>query len=152
MRLTLFTDYCLRVLMYLSQHPDKLCTAREIAGNYGISLNHVVKVVHRLSQLGYIESLKGKGGGIRLRRRPENINLWAVVQTLEPDFTLVECFDKEHNTCRIVSACGLRGILRDAMQAFGDSLAQYSIADAVSRPQLFATLLAPKQKKEGASP
>jgi Rrf2 family nitric oxide-sensitive transcriptional repressor len=148
MRLTLFTDYCLRTLMYLSQHSEKRCTAREIADNYGISQNHIAKVVHRLSQLGYIESVKGKGGGVRLRGKPEHINLWAVVQALEPDFTLMECFDKAHNTCRIVSACGLKVILRDALQAFGDTLAQYSITDAISQPKLFATLLSPGPKKE----
>jgi len=147
MRLTLFTDYCLRTLMYLSQNPDRRCTAREVAEGYKISLNHIVKVVHRLSQLGYIEGTKGKGGGIRLRMKSEDINLWAMVQELESDFTLVECFDKKHNTCRIVSACGLKVILHDAMKAFSAILAQYSIADAVAQPKLFAPLLAPDRKE-----
>lgn len=141
MRLTLFTDYCLRTLMYLSQHPDRRCTAREIAAGYNISLNHIAKVTHRLSQLGYIEGTKGKGGGIRLRLKPEKINLWTLVQALEPDFTLVECFDKEHNTCRIVSACGLKTILHDAIKAFAATIAQYSLADALIKPELFKPLL-----------
>lgn len=149
MRLTMFTDYSLRTLMYLSQHQGRLCTAREIAEGYGISLNHIVKVVHRLSQLGFIDSTKGKGGGIKLSRPPEEMNLWNLVQELETDFTVVECFDKAHNTCRIVSACGMKAILQEAMKAFAHTLSQYTIADAVSKPQLFSTLLLPDQKKEG---
>lgn len=146
MRLTMFTDYSLRALMYLSQHPDRLCTAREIAESYGISLNHMVKVVHRLSQLGYIDSMKGKGGGIRLRSPAQEINLWTVVKALEPDFTVVECFDREHNTCRVVSACGLKSILQEAMAAFAGTLSKYSIADAIAQPQLFASLTALEKK------
>lgn len=149
MRLTMFTDYSLRTLMYLSQHKGRLCTAREIATSYGISLNHMVKVVHRLAQLGYIKSAKGKGGGIALNQPPETLNLWELVKTLEPDFTVVECFDREHNTCRVVSACGLKSILQEAMQAFADTLAKYSIADAVAKPQLFAALLAPERDDSG---
>lgn len=141
MRLTMFTDYSLRSLMYLSQHRERLCTAREIAESYGISLNHVVKVVHRLSQLGYIKTVKGKGGGIMLNKPPEALNLWELVQALEPDFTVVECFDREHNSCRVVSACGLKSILHEAMQAFAKTLANYTIADAVAKPQLFASLM-----------
>jgi Rrf2 family nitric oxide-sensitive transcriptional repressor len=132
--------------MYLSQYPDKICTAREIAESYNISRNHIVKVVHRLSQLGYIESMKGKGGGIRLNKKPEDINIWELVKTLEPDFLLVECFSKDHNTCRIVSVCGLKSILQDAMKSFAATLAKYSIADAITQPQLFSGLLAPDKK------
>lgn len=146
MRLTMFTDFSLRTLMYLSQHQDRLCTAREIAEAYGISLNHIVKVVHRLSQLGFIDSMKGKGGGIKLSKPPEELNIWEVVSALEPDFTVVECFDSDHNTCRVVSACGLKAILQDAMKAFADTLAQHNVADAIATPQLFATLLIPKDK------
>ena len=146
MRLTMFTDYSLRTLMFLSQNQDRLCTAREIAQSYGISLNHIVKVVHNLAQLGYIKTLKGKGGGIRLSRPPEELNLWELVKALEPDFTVVECFDQQHNTCRVVSACGLKSILHEAMQAFGNTLAQYSVADAIAQPQLFATLLQPEKE------
>lgn len=144
MRLTMFTDYSLRTLMYLSQHPDRLCTAREIAEIHGISLNHIVKVVHKLSQLGYIRSLKGKGGGIRLSRPPEELNLWELVKALEPDLTLVECFDQDHNTCRVASSCGLKSILHEAMQAFEATLKKYSVADAIAKPRFFASFLPPK--------
>lgn len=140
MRLTMFTDYALRTLMYLSQHQERLCTAREVADSYGVSLNHIVKVVHRLSQLGYIKSVKGKGGGIKLNRPPEEINLWELVKSMEPDLTLVECFDPQHNTCRVVSACGLKSILHEAMQAFEATLMKYSIADTISKPRLFSSL------------
>lgn len=141
MRLTMFTDYSLRTLMYLSQHQERLCTSREIAESYGISLNHIVKVVHKLSQLGYIQSNKGKGGGIRLAKTPDELNLWELVKALEPDFTVVECFDREHNSCRVVSACGLKSILHEAMQAFAATLARYTVADAIAKPQLFASLM-----------
>lgn len=144
MRLTMFTDYSLRTLMYLSQHQERLCTSREIAESYGISLNHIVKVVHKLSQLGYIQSNKGKGGGIRLAKTPDELNLWELVKALEPDFTVVECFDREHNSCRVVSACGLKSILHDAMQAFANTLARYTVADTIAQPQLFASLTEPK--------
>lgn len=141
MRLTLFTDYSLRTLMYLSQHQNRVCTAREIAEKYDISLNHIVKVVHKLSQLGFIDSMKGKNGGIRLNREPAKINLWHLIKGLEPDFSVVECFNTSSNTCRIVLACGLRNIFQEAMQAFADTLAKYSLADAIAKPQLFAELL-----------
>lgn len=141
MRLTLFTDYSLRTLMYLSQYQDKMCTAREIAEKYDISLNHMVKVVHKLSQLGFIYSMKGKNGGIKLNLPPEKINLWELIQKLEPDFTIVECFNSDHNTCRIVSACGLKVIFQEAMQSFAKTLSKYSLADALAKPEVFADLL-----------
>ncbi len=146
MRLTMFTDYSLRTLMYLSQHQDRVCTAREVAERYNISLNHIVKVVHKLSQLGFINSMKGKNGGITLNRPPEEINLWDLVKKLEPDFTIVECFDSNSNTCRIVSACGLRTIFQDAMQSFASTLAKRSLADAVAKPQVFFDSLVTEDK------
>lgn len=148
MRLTLFTDYSLRTLMYLLQHPDRVCTAREIAEKYNISLNHIVKVVHKLSQLGFIDSMKGKNGGIKLSREPEKINLWHLIKGLEPDFTLVECFNSNDNTCLVVSACGLKSIFHEAALAFANTLEKYSLADAVAKPQLFAELLIAEKPKK----
>lgn len=140
MRLTMFTDYSLRTLMYLSLNKDRVCTAREITEKYNISLNHTVKVVHKLSQAGYISSMKGRGGGLRLDILPENINLWQVIKLLEPDFNVVECFDKEHNSCKIVSVCDLKIILEEATHAFCDTLAKYSLADIISKPGAFNEL------------
>ncbi|MCC6597991.1 MAG: Rrf2 family transcriptional regulator [Alphaproteobacteria bacterium] len=129
MQLTLFTDYSLRVLMYLSENQDRLCTVKEISARYGISNNHIVKVVHKLAQLGYIQSQKGKGGGIAILKKPEDINLRDLVIDLEPGLTIVECFDSSTNTCKIVSACRLKGILAEALKAFLSTLARYTLAD-----------------------
>lgn len=137
MQLTLFTDYSLRTLMYLAMHQDRLCASREISERYGISQNHVVKVVHNLSRLGYIKSVKGKGGGICLSKRPDAINLRELIVELEPDLALVECFDAESNTCKIVAECKLKKVLRDALRAFLEALGECTLADIVIKPKLF---------------
>lgn len=137
MQLTQFTDYGLRSLMYLAAQPDRLCSVREIAEHYGISRNHLVKVVHRLSQLGYIISSKGKGGGIRLAHEPKALHLGNLVQELEPNMHLVECFNRETNTCTVVSACKLKHLLADANKTFIESLNQHTLADAVADKTLF---------------
>lgn len=131
MQLTVFTDYGLRVLMFAAFHSDRLCSVREISDYYGISYNHLVKVVHRLAQLGHIKSFKGKGGGIQLAGDAEQIYLGDLVRQLEPDMDLVECFDRETNTCRITSTCRLRHYLFDARQAFISMLNQHTLADTV---------------------
>jgi Rrf2 family nitric oxide-sensitive transcriptional repressor len=132
MQFTRFTDYSLRVLMYLATHGDRRCTVREIADFYGISQNHLVKVVHNLALLKYIESSKGKGGGIRLLQTPEQMNLKQLVLQLEPSLTLVECFDETSNTCRIAGNCGLKGILQQAMDTMVDFLDNYTVADTLT--------------------
>lgn len=131
MQFTRFTDYSLRVLMYLATHSDRRCTVREIADFYGVSQNHLVKVVHNLAQLGYIESSKGKGGGIKLLKAPEEMNLKQLILKLEPSLTLVECFDETTNTCRIAGNCGLKGILQQAMDTMIDYLDNYTVADTL---------------------
>jgi Rrf2 family nitric oxide-sensitive transcriptional repressor len=123
--------------MYLATHEERLCTSREISERYGISKNHVVKIVHNLSQLGYIKSVKGKGGGIGLLKKPNQINLRSLIIALETNLTLVECFDAEQNTCKIVAECKLKKILRDALKAFLDTLGEYTLADLVISPKLF---------------
>jgi len=123
--------------MYLATHRERLCTSREISEYYGISQNHLVKIVHNLSLLGYIKSVKGKGGGICLLKKPNEINLRALVIELEPNLSLVECFDVESNTCRIVAECKLKKVLRDALRAFLDTLGECTLADIVIRPKLF---------------
>lgn len=131
MQLTQFTDYGLRSLMYLAAQPDKLCSVREIAEHYAISRNHLVKVVHYLAQLGYVTSSKGKGGGIRLARKPEELRLGDLVLALESNMYLVECFNRETNTCSIISVCKLKHFLVDASRAFIEALNQHTLADAV---------------------
>lgn len=127
MQLTRYTDYGLRVLMYLAAKKDA-ATVSEIATRFGISRNHLVKVAHRLGQLGYIETARGKAGGLRLAHTPEAINVASVVRDLEPNFTLVECFST-HGQCPITPACALRGVLAKAHEAFMEALAAHTIAD-----------------------
>jgi Rrf2 family nitric oxide-sensitive transcriptional repressor len=131
MQLTQFTDYGLRSLMYLSAQPDRLCSVREIAEHYAISRNHLVKIVHRLAQLGYITSSKGKGGGIRLACKSEELRLGDIVLALEPNMYLVECFNREANTCTVVSACKLKHFLADASKVFINTLDQHTLDDVV---------------------
>ncbi len=135
MRLTLHTDYALRLLMLLAMEPDDLHTVEEVARRYGISRNHLTKVTQTLVQAGFVESQRGRGGGLRLARLAEAINLGAVVRATEDGFALVECFDAEHNTCVIASACGLRGPLDEALRAFLAVLDRYSLAELIKNPR-----------------
>ena len=137
MQLTTFTDYGLRSLMYLAARPDRLCNAREIAEHYGISRNHLVKVLHRLSQIGYIESSKGKGGGIKLAQSAHKLKIGDLVQRLEPHMNLAECFDRETNTCRIIDFCQMKHFLADGNKAFIAALNKHTLADAVGNASLF---------------
>ena len=137
MQLTIFTDYGLRALMYLAAHQDKMCSVREIADHYGISRNHLVKVVHRLSQLGLIDSSKGRGGGIKLAIAPESLKLGDFVQMVEPHMNLVECFNKDTNRCRVTANCTLKHYLTDAAKSFLDSLNRHTLADSVANKNMF---------------
>lgn len=134
MQLTLHTDYALRVLMRLAVAPERLATVEEIAGAYEISRAHLVKVVHGLARLGYVETLRGRRGGVRLARPASRIGIGRVVRDTEERFSLVECFDPEARPCRIASACHLRGALREAQEAFLAALDAYTLADLV-RPR-----------------
>jgi Rrf2 family nitric oxide-sensitive transcriptional repressor len=131
MRLTSFTDYVLRVLIYLGAHRDdgRLATIRDIATAYGISENHLMKVVHHLAKQGYVETTRGKGGGMRLARAPEQINLGAVIRGSEEDFAVVECFEEGNLKCPIEPACTLRGVLGRALCAFFEVLDGKTLAD-----------------------
>lgn len=140
MQLTIFTDYSMRTLMYLAAHRDRRCTVKDIAEGFGISRHHLVKIVHNLSRLGYVESAQGKGGGIWLAMKPEAINLRKLLLQLEPHFNLVECFDKERSHCRILSICGIKTILGEALASFFKTLEKYTLADAVSHPAKFINL------------
>lgn len=130
MRLTMYTDYSLRVLIYLgTKDNDKLTTIQEISDAYHISKNHLMKVTFELGKAGFIETVRGRGGGIRLAGRPENINVGAVVRQMEEDFHLVECFNPEGNTCPISPICGLRGVLGKALNAYLAVLDEYTLQD-----------------------
>lgn len=133
MRLTQWTDYSLRVLMYCAvhQHREQPVTISEIAEAHGISRSHLTKIVMTLSALGYLETTRGRGGGLRLLRPAEHIVLGEVVRQTETDFNLVECFDAQTNQCRIAGVCGLRHVLGDALNAYLARLDAVTLADLV---------------------
>lgn len=133
MQLTRYTDYGLRVLTFLAIRPESLATIEEISDAFGISRGHLMKVVHELGQAGYLETLRGRGGGIRLARPAERIKVGDVVRRMEGRMVLVECFDPATSQCRIEPACGLRPILDEALAAFMETLDGYSVADLVAR-------------------
>jgi Rrf2 family nitric oxide-sensitive transcriptional repressor len=133
MQLTLFSDYALRVLLYLSAHRERRVPLSEISAAYGISQHHLVKVVQLLVEERLVESVRGRGGGLRLAQEPRDINIAAVVRMTEPNLSLVECFDALTNTCPIDSACGLKHVLVRAQRAFFAELERHSLADFGSR-------------------
>lgn len=140
MRLTNFCDYSLRVLIFLGMK-NGLSSVAEISEAYGLSKNHIVKIVHNLSKLGYIHSFQGREGGIELAVRPERINLGKIIRQIEPDFDLVECFNDARNVCSISPACRLKGFLLQAKKAFLDSLGKYSLADIIKNKGALAQLV-----------
>lgn len=131
MRLTTMTDYALRLLMYLGRQPDRLCTISEVAQAYGISEAHLMKITHQLGAGGWIETLRGKGGGIRLARAVSEINLGAVVRGIETDFRMVECF-ASGSACTLVGDCRLAGVVQGALDAFQQYFDRYTLADILA--------------------
>jgi len=128
MQLTLYTDYALRMLLYLALKPEG-ATIAEVAGRYRISRNHLVKIAHKLGKVGLLETRRGRSGGLRLTRPAKDLNLGEIVRMVEPNFNIVECFDTERNVCAITPACGLRRAFYEAQQAFLKSLDRYTLAD-----------------------
>ncbi len=128
MQLTRYTDYSLRVLMYLAVHPERLATITEISTAYAISRNHLVKVVHELGTLGFIQTQRGKQGGIRLAHAAADINIGEVVRKVEKNLNIVNCTEPR---CPILPACDLKGVLFQARDAFMAVLDDYSLADLV---------------------
>lgn len=141
MQLTLYSDYSLRVLMYLALRRDEVVTITEISDAYGISRNHLVKVVHNLALQGFINTSRGKFGGMWLSRPADKINIGDVVRHTEPNFNIVECFDVENNTCPIAGLCSLQNVLGRANRQFLKELDKYSLADLTpNRGKLKAVL------------
>ncbi len=145
MRLTIYTDYSLRVLIYLATKPKgELSNIKEIAEAYNISKNHLMKVTYELGKMNIIETVRGRKGGIRLAHAPEQINIGEVVRQTEEDFYLVECFDKERNQCIITPACGLKHVLNKALQAYLAVLDEYTLDDLVKNQSTLLAYFSPK--------
>lgn len=141
MRMTAFTDYGLRVLIYLAVHEGERVTVAMIRDAFDVSESHLVKVVHFLGKAGYVTTVRGRGGGLRLALPPQRINLGAVVRATEPDPMPAECFDPSTSACRIVPVCRLRAVLGEAVDGFHAVLDRHTLADLVAnRPALVRRL------------
>lgn len=150
MKLTRYTDYALRVLMHLAARPDRLASIGEMARTYRISQNHLMKVVHDLRKAGFLDAVRGRAGGVRLARLPEDIRVGDVVRHTEGGFDLVDC-----ESCVIARACSLTGALHQALAAFMDVLDNYTLADLVRErqdglQQLLAAISAANSSAEAA--
>ena len=128
MQLTYFTDYCFRVLIHLAQHPDQKFTIDQLHSFFGISRNHLVKVIHWLGQHDYIATSRGKGGGVLLNLDPTSVNIGELFVKAEQRLDLAECMGTDCQ-CKIVASCGLQGVIRAGLTAFLDVLSDYSLAD-----------------------
>lgn len=131
MRLTAYTDYAMRTLIYLGVHRGRLVTIQDIAVLHGISKNHLTKVVHQLGRCGMVETVRGRNGGIRLRGEPHGINIGQVVRTTESDFEMAACFGSSANACANAPWCGLKGVLSAATGAYLSVLDSVTLADLI---------------------
>lgn len=132
MQLSLHSDYACRVLIYLALvRNDERVSIEDVAEAFQVSKNHLVKIVHLLGKLGYVETTRGRGGGIKLAKNPEEIAIGKVVRKTEPHFDVVECLNRDTNTCPIVGPCGLKPWLAKAMTAFLATLDEVTLADVV---------------------
>ncbi|MGH6828710.1 MAG: RrF2 family transcriptional regulator [Rhizomicrobium sp.] len=133
MRLTVYSDYALRLLMYLAVRQEGLVTIQEVADSYRISKNHLTKVAFDLGRAGFLETVRGRGGGIRLAKPPPEIGLGQVLRLTEMGSPLVECFDARTDACAISAPCRLKGVLSRALRAFFEVLDQYTLSDLTAR-------------------
>lgn len=149
MKLTLYTDYSLRVLIYLaSMQSDRLCNIQEISDVYGISKNHLMKVINNLGRIGVIETVRGRNGGFRLAVEPKDVNIGKLVRQTEDGFQLVDCMNPDHpSPCILTNYCGLTHVFREAMGAFLQVLDKYTVADIVRTPEMYQALFQ-KQLKQ----
>lgn len=141
MKLTLHTDFALRMLIYLAINRNRPSRVADVADSYGISHNHLLKVAFRLGRLGYLTTLRGRSGGIALARDPEEINLGEVVRHMEDDLALVDCMRVDGGRCAIAPACRLKGVVKMAVDAFLSVFDAYSLADIAGNREILAELL-----------
>ena len=142
MRITNYTTYSLRTLMFAALHNDRLCKVQEVADAFGISKSHLVKCVHRLGQWGFLQCVRGRNGGFRLAMPATEIAIGAVVRRTEDTLYLVECFNKPTNSCPLISRCHLSKALQRATTAFFAELDSLSIADVTRNQKVLMNLLA----------
>ncbi len=141
MKLTAFTDYSLRVLIYLATEPDRRATVAEISAAFDIKANHLTKVVHHLAKCGWVATVRGKGGGLVLALPAEQISIGRVVRDTEGAAMPAECFGPEQSHCAIVRSCRLKGVLAEAVDAFHAVLDRYTLADISRNRQALAGVL-----------
>ena len=152
MRLTVYTDYALRMLMYLALKDDGLATIEEVAQSYGISKNHLMKVAHQLGLAGYIETVRGRRGGLRLAKPAKAIRLGDVVRHTEPDMAIVMCFEPINADCAVLPYCVLRKALERARAAFLEALDNYALSDLVKPRAALQAMLAIASVKPAREP
>ncbi len=141
MHLTRYTDYALRTLIYLGINEGRTCTIAEIAERYRISNNHLMKIVHQLGKEGLIDTVRGRGGGLRLGRSPALMTVGEIVRITEDDLNIVECFDPARNQCQITSACVMSSAIGEALAAFMQVLDGVTLADVIKPEKELAKLL-----------
>lgn len=150
MHLTRFTDYALRAMGYLALEPEKRSTVGAVAKRMGMSEDHLLKVVQRLSQAGLVKTIRGRKGGVVLARRPDEIFIGEVVRKTEDNLMIVPCFDDADKSCPITAACGIPPMMEEALSAFLTTLDRYTIADMIVRREelLQLTLVTPREVEE----
>jgi Rrf2 family nitric oxide-sensitive transcriptional repressor len=151
LRLTVYSDYSLRLLMYLAIRPERLSTVQEVARAYNISNNHLMKVVHALGRAGYVQTIRGRSGGIKLGRAAEAIGLGELIRHTEPDMDIVPCFEPENESCPLRRACRLKGALDRARLAFLSVLDEYTLADLTSAPGPMRSFLGLSAERQAMS-
>ena len=134
MRLTDYTDYTLRVLMFCALNPERSITIAELAETHAVSKNHLMKIVNDLARQGLLQTTRGRGGGLRLLKAAADINIGDVVRKSETDFRMVECFDVNHNACTLTAHCQLKQVFKTALQMFLAELDKVTLAD-ITRPK-----------------
>ena len=141
--MTKHTDYAVRILLLLALRSPELVTIQDVAKTYDISKNHLMKVAHKLVQEKYVKSVRGRNGGLLLARAPELINIGELVKSTEATSVLVECFVDKTNTCIITPACGFKGVLHEALEAYMNTLNKYTLRDLMGQQSDLAELLRP---------